>query len=195
MHSFDQLGGRVSEQLAPYLDFRRNCGLVTYGDDSVIRVNRKRAPFYDPALIAGLGLERGMIYTDGGKLPEISWKRFDEIVFLKRQFRLIDGLLVAQLSLKSIVKMLVLAKDSTLTISDQTAALASDAIRELVYHGRDTFNEWTYMIMRAIEEVGLGDNPYFQCKDYDQFLDELRSGSFSAYKPVEIEVKNLCDEE
>lgn len=195
MVKFNTTKGIVSPALNTYCTFRKHVGLVTYGDDSAGRVS-SLAKFYDPNKIQTLALERGMVYTDGGKKDSIEWKTLEELTFLKRQFVKLDGVegYVAKLSKKTIAKMLVLAKKSTLSNFDQSCALVTDALREMVYHGGEEYEAFYQHVMEVAKLRGFVDNPYFRHAPFDTHLVDLKNGAFSAFVDMN-EKLNLCEDE
>jgi hypothetical protein len=174
--------GDVTAELETYLTFDYHCSKVTYGDDSIISVSSS-CTFYDPLKIPTLGLECGFVYTDSNKTNIIEWKKLSEIQFLKRKFVFRDdlGVYVGCLSLKSIAKMLVMAKKSSLTEKDHGAALLSDVVREMAYYSRDEFTRVYDRIMHVAEMYNLKDNGYFMVKTYDEYVQIMKDGSFSAW--------------
>lgn len=189
----------VGLNLRTFCTFRSHCALATYGDDSLLNVSNK-AGFYDPSKIPELGLERGMIYTDGSKEPVIGWKSLEQVVFLKRSFVRLPGIdgYVARLSLKTLAKMLVLSKPSTLTNVDQSCCLATDVLRECVYWGEEFYNEMLERVNLVAGKYYILENGYLRIRTYNELFTELQSGSFSTFTEwteEKIEIQNLCENE
>lgn len=190
--NFLESGGRVSEELSSFLDYDSFCSKVTYGDDSVSSVSPD-CSFYDPKLIPSLARECGFKFTDGAKSKDIEWKTLEEITFLKRKFLYREKLkrYVPALSLKTIVKMLVLSKKSSLTMIDHGCTLISDAVRELAYHPREIFDEFLTPIKQCINDLELSDNIYLRIKSYEEYEQDMLDGNFKAWGDENLHPKQV----
>lgn len=165
-----------------FLTFRLDCALATYGDDALLAVNSS-CGFYDPLRIPELGLEMGMVFTDAQKRPVFNWVDLSQVVFLRRRFVWDDecGCYFALLSEKSLAKMLVLCKSSTLSRHDHGAVLLSQVARELVYYGRDRYEEIASRLRAVAAKYDLLENSYFYVPDFDTFRLEVLDGSFASW--------------
>lgn len=174
----------LGERLKRELDFRVHHALATYGDDYGKAMSQ--ALKYDGAKVPDLCAELGMKITGADKTSNVAVVPFDKFQFLKRRFVFDEELqqYLTPLDLKSIVKMLVLAKGSVLTQRDHASVLLNDALRELVYHGRDVFEEFRGEIARVAKQYELQDNPYLQIKTYEEYRREIAAGSFKTWSFV-----------
>jgi len=171
--------------------FREDVALATYGDDA----NSAVAPhctFYDPTKIVALGAERGMVYTAGDKSAEIKFIPLAQLTFLQRKFVWDSelGFYKAPISKKSLAKMLVLSKRSTLSKVDHGAAILSDVMREAVYHGKE-FYDFMYMRVRdAARKHNIEHSSYYYVPLYEEYWEKVRQGGFRTWRcepQIEIE--------
>lgn len=197
---FFEVGGLVqklypNDWVAINLTFRRDCSLVTYGDDSLLSV-ASSCDFYDPQMIPELGLECGMVYTDGQKTSNICWHSLDDVRFLKRKFVLDErlGCFVGQISRETLAKMLVIAKGSTMSVRDHAAEILSQVLRELTYFGEQEYNIFRDRFISVAEKYGLQENHHLRLPAYKERLEEVRRGEGATWDPYSrenVEGQNL----
>jgi len=159
--------------------YRDNHALVTYGDD-----NLKSCRLPPPENCEELWRDEiGIVMTDASKLGRMRLKTLDEVSFLKRSFTQLEGVdgYVAKLDLKSLARMMIMKRDTTLGDSDHAAVVASEFLREAVYHGRSFYDEYAAMIRRVAAEIGVLSNPYLVIKTFDDRLAEINAGTFQTW--------------
>lgn len=175
-----------SHNLNEYLDFRINYMLMTYGDDSLKGLFTSFASIDDEEkLFAELGYE----ITDGQKEKNLILRDMRECSFLKRTFYVRDGLLFAPLNVKTIVKMMRICLDSTLSRTDHGCCILSDIMKESFLHGEEFFKEVQTRVLKVIDEYKLEGNPFLRIGSYDSYLEQLRGGTFKPWTSDEDEVK------
>lgn len=179
---------RLNDQILTHLSFKVHCSVVTYGDDSLLSVSAE-CHFYDPVAIPALGLENGFVYTDGSKSHNIEWRCLNEVQFLKRQFVFREDLqcFVARLSMKTIVKMMVIRKKSTLGARDHCCELATNVLREMAYYPKEDFDAIRSKYLEVLAKYGLLNNAYFRDMEYEACAEDMRAGRFSTWKQLTIE--------
>lgn len=170
-------------QFAPFVTFRTDICLVTFGDDSLATIS-KSCTFYKLDKIVDLGHEFGYNYTDGNKgNADIAFQSIDTVHFLKRRFVYNKELkeYLAPLNKKTLAKMLVLLKASTLTNLDHNATILTDVMREAVYHGEEFYSMILSRIIVVAEKYQLTNSPYFSLHSYDYYFGKIREGSFETW--------------
>jgi len=164
------------------LTFRDHCSLAVYGDDSLNAIS-PTCHFYDTDKVVPLGKTFGIQYTDGQKADEICFRPLELVTFLKRNFVWDDelGFYIAPLGLKTLAKMLVLSKGSTLSRRDHGATLLTDVMRESVYHGEAFYNMMRSRVVAVAGLFGLLENGYFYVPEYQVYRELMRSGAFQTW--------------
>lgn len=172
----------ASESLLAECTFRVDCALATYGDDALIAV-ASHCEFYNPELIPSLGEEMGMVFTDARKSARFEWTTITEVQFLRRTFVWDEecGRYNAQLSRKSLAKMLVLAKRTELTQRDHAAVLMASVMRELAYYGQSEYESMAARVETVARKYGLEENPLLRVPPFSQYRAEIVQGTFSAW--------------
>jgi len=158
--------------------FRVNVALGTTGDDNLYGVSSS-CRWLDHQVLVKRMAEVGLTYTTADKNQSdavVGFKSITEVSFVKRRFRQDEGRWKARLELKSLVKMLVFAKQSELSRRDHAAVLVSNVNRELYYHGREVFDSWMIDIRTSVEKHYLYESRYCRLFDYDT-LDEMFKSS------------------
>jgi hypothetical protein len=107
----------------------------------------------------------------------------EEIVFLKRSFRKIEGVehYVARLDESSILRMLSYKKSKTLSDADHQCITLSQALREYVYYGREVYEARRAMYTEFLMSENIT-NGYFVSKPYEYWVEKIRDGTFSAWE-------------
>lgn len=175
-----------SEELVQISTYRRDNALMTYGDDNCKATNYEPADNTEDLWRDELGI----VMTDASKEGKLRWKTLDDVSFLKRRWRMIDGVenFVAQLDRKSMARMLLFKRESSLGDQDHAAVVMSEFMREMVYYGRDEYDKYASLARETAVELGLDTNPYFVVKTFDDRLGEVNAGTFQTWsvrEPVE----------
>lgn len=99
------------------------------------------------------------------------YSKFKDTTYLKRSFRYDAEAKCwkACLEKKSIVKMLLMEKRSTLSRADHCAELAVNAVREAFYHGREYFRDLSVAVTHAMKSARIDDNLRFNLRSYDAY--------------------------
>lgn len=151
-----------------------------YGDDNFQRVDSAVSHFYNPSRMLAASKLIGLRMTDSRKRPELSWKSWDDILFLKRTPLFENGRLLASLEMDSIRNMLQWRDSSSpLTRKQMHAVLLTTARREMFYHGKSVFDEWDARFSAEASRLGISD----LCERWWFTWEEL-AASFDANKPA-----------
>lgn len=163
------------------LDFRRNVALVTYGDDNVKATRGNLPANYQEIWLTELGIE----LTDAEKTSTFVRKDITRVQFLKRRFVWSSEFrrYLTPLDLKSIVRMLLIKKESVLTSRDHACVAMAEALREMVYHGQGEYDALLAIVRVAIARHELQDNGYLRIYEYSHWAEQLRQGVFTAWEP------------
>nr|QJI53517.1 MAG: hypothetical protein 1 [Picornavirales sp.] len=129
---------------------------ITYGDDNIVGVSDRAAPFFNQITVAKALKAFGQKYTDSEKNePTEPFRPFEVLTFLKRGFRFEKSLRppqwVAPLTLDTITEMPYWTKQGC-GEDDITKSNAAEALIELSLHGQETFNRVGKEIIDACKE-------------------------------------------
>lgn len=163
-----------------HLTFRKKVGLVTYGDDNLKGMKPGPAPDYGRIWKE----ELGFVMTDAATKEEVlTEKSVETISFLKRSFRFLPeaNRWVAALDHKSMARMVMFKRDSSLTDIDHAAVTSSEFLRECVYHGREFYEKYLTFFNGLAQKYGFSQNPYYAVKMYDERIEEIRAGTFQTW--------------
>jgi len=125
-----------------------------YGDDNILTVSDEVAQFITTEKIAAYYDMYKMTVTPASKSGKLSWKRAEELQFLKRNWKpdpAVPGVYMAPLEKKSILRMPQFVKKGN---SDREAILelTNGLFLECYYHGRDFYNEFRKEFLRRCRE-------------------------------------------
>lgn len=171
--------------LAPFheiekLEFRDNVALVSYGDDNVKACRYALTDDYAKIWKEELGI----IVTPADK-TELFFvmKELKEITFLKRSFVWREELCLylVPLDMKSLIRTLVIKKDSSLSDKDHAATAMSCVQRELVYYGKEVFDEWTARFRTIAEAEGISKNDYLVLHSYEHYYELIKQSQFQTW--------------
>lgn len=161
--------------------FRRNVSLITYGDDSLKAMRIPPSANYLDIWKDELGME--VTPADKSSSKTLHPSLLTETQFLKRQFVWDEDLQlwVPRLDMKSIVRMLTMQKDSVLTARDHTCVTVSEALKECVYHGRETYMELYDLVVPELQRMELISNPNLELQSYEFWREKIREGNFQTW--------------
>lgn len=128
--------------------------LISYGDDDVVNVHCKVAPWFNQVTATEMYIKLGMNYTDEVKSSSaIPTRTIDEISFLKRKFRVCkrSGRVFAPLTLSTILEMPNWIKGND--VWNLTAQCLEAAAYELSHHDEVTFNSVMPLLQLASDKV------------------------------------------
>ena len=172
--------------IAPFwrkLVFREKVALVTYGDDVVKSLH----PSYSmPSNYLTIWRdELGIEVTDAAKTATMTEKCIDDIQFLKRKFVWSDRYkrYLTPLDLKSMMRTLLMKKESVLSLRDHTCVAMSEVLREAVYHGEVVYQRFFDRFQELIAKYELGGNAYLRVFPFSHWDDQLMAGTFVAWEP------------
>jgi len=159
--------------------FRKKVALLTYGDDNVKNSKERLPATYCQDWLDQLG----MVVTDAGKTGEMKPVALSELQFLKRNLIWDEELktYLPPLSKKSIARMLLMKRDSTLSDLDHAAVVSSEALREAVYHGREFYRDLRVFLIGQALALGFFHNPYFISKEFEFWRMKIAEGSFQTW--------------
>lgn len=173
---------KMKDVLLEALTFREDNALATYGDDGLQAVSDRCV--YDPSLDSPLAKEVGYVLTDGNKNDTIVFNTLDDVDFLKRSFvwnEEIQGY-IAPLNKKTLAKMLRLAKRSSLGVVDHSATIATDVLRESVYHGKEFYEYMQKRLNDCALKYGFSDNNYYYSPPFELYWQKVVSGDFQTWR-------------
>jgi hypothetical protein len=168
----------------PEFTFRRDVALVTYGDDQVKNCGVPLNPRYQEIWKDQLGV----IVTDASKSLVMVPKRLSEIQFLKRSLIWDEELqsYVPPIDKKSIMRMLLIKKESFLTKPDHICVNMTGALKEAVYHGREFYDELYEFCENMVVKYQLSLNPYLVMKPFEFWRDSLKNGTFQTWDVISV---------
>lgn len=129
--------------------------LIVLGDDNLYCCDPGFTNIYNGQSVASGVAHLGYVYTPADKgLHKWSMKSLSKSSFLKRGFRFDRefGRYVAPLDLASIMDMVNWQKESSNSYAD-CEAIISTALDELVYHGKELYNQYSAQLLGAIARV------------------------------------------
>lgn len=139
--------------------FRRYVSHINYGDDFINSVSWHARKFNFLQMKEYMA-KYGMVLTPG--IKDAVGRKFikdkDQLVFLQRQSSKLPELphRVGKLNEKSIVKSLLsVLRSSSLTPEEAAATNVDGALREWVFHGRDTYEARRQLMKDITEEAGI----------------------------------------
>lgn len=158
--------------------FYPNCALVTYGDDG-LGAHRKRI---DMEKYAVFMRQLGYTITDASKEKTIAYGTLKDADFLKRKFVFCEELqrYLTPLSMKSVLRTLRTAKPSVMSNIDHDSLALEEALRELVYHGRETFDRYRDRFEKIRAAFGLN-AAFCPLNSYDFYWAKVKDGSFQTW--------------
>jgi len=135
----------------PLTTFRDNVALITLGDDNAMSSALKD---FNHTTISNVLREHGIPYTMADKeTASVPFIHIDDVDFLKRNFRTVDGWTVGQLSEKSIFKSLTMYVDKgNISHEEQLAQCYLAARREWSLYGREHYNDRCRSMEAILEE-------------------------------------------
>lgn len=133
--------------------FRDNVSMVSYGDDNVINFSDTVAENFNQNTATEAYASFGMIYTDESKSSGqvAPWRSLTEVNYLKRTFRLEDGVWRAPLALETITESCNWIRKCNDPVEACTQNCET-AFRELAQHDRKIFKSWVSTIANALYE-------------------------------------------
>nr|ULF99947.1 MAG: hypothetical protein 1 [Marnaviridae sp.] len=138
--------------------FKKNVHLMTYGDDNVMGVDIN-ASWFNHTTIQKVLADHGVTYTMADKESEsVPFINIDDVTFLKRAWVWNDGVQahLAPLEHESIEKMLLTCVESKSVCPQQQAlSIATSAVNEYFFYGRDVFEAKRAMLLEIIKEAGM----------------------------------------
>jgi len=143
---------RCFDGVAP--PFMENVSMVSYGDDNVINFTKTVAEKFNQNTVTKAFASFGMIYTDESKSTGTiaPWRTIEEVDYLKRRFRMVDGTCRAPLALSTILESCNWVRKS----SDDVEAckqICEMACRELAQYPNNVFVENVNLIVDAFYQA------------------------------------------
>lgn len=131
--------------------FSDNVSMVSYGDDNVINFSDQVADRFNQNTVTQAYATFGMIYTDESKSTgEIApWRKLSEVNYLKRNFRLEDGVYRAPLALETILESCNWVRKCP-DLVEACVQNCETAFRELAQHPPAVFKENVELIAQAL---------------------------------------------
>ncbi|APG76773.1 hypothetical protein [Beihai picorna-like virus 57] len=165
------------------LTFRRNVALIHYGDDNIKTMRFPPSKDYLKIWKEELGFIMTSASAIKGVLETLVPAKITEVSFLKRMFVWDDelGYYIPPLDMRSITRMLVIKKDSSLTRNDHAATVLTEAHREMVYHGEEAFEAFVATAKELAEKHDLLNNPYFDLKPFAHWREQMAKDTFQTW--------------
>ncbi len=162
------------------LDFRVHNALVTYGDDVLRSIDYDE----DGDIVEVFYEHLGLTLTDANKGTTLQRKTIFDVDFLKRAFVWSDEFqrYITPISKKSLARMLVIKRESTLTSRDHAAHNMTNVMRELVYHGKAEYDRFAQLAWDVASKHALTDNPNFVYKPYEYWAQKVHEKTFSTWE-------------
>ncbi len=181
--TLDELLRGVDNHLS---DFRSFNSLVTYGDDFLL-AHPERQDL--PALFAEFQA-LGFTVTDGQKASVPKYRTFGQVTFLKRQFFVEGDTVYAGLDLRSICRMLMIFKKSSLSIVDHSGVVLEEALREIFLRRDQPFDEWRARLRDWAGKADCMGSRYLRLLPFEDYQAMWDSKAFSSWK-VELEQQEV----
>lgn len=136
--------------------FKDHVALITYGDDNAQGVS-SGAPWYNHTSISNMLAKFDVVYTMADKeSASVPYIHIDEVSFLKRTFRIVDGRMACPLEWSSIDKMLTACVASrSVCPEEQSIQSMRSAVGEFFQYGREVFDKNVSLMKEIVEECGL----------------------------------------
>jgi hypothetical protein len=151
--------------------FRRNCAVMTYGDDVKGSV-RKGCDWFNHISYADFLARRGMVFTMPDKESEPTpYMNDDDADFLKRHnlFSEDTGFIHGVLDESSIFKSLhTVLKSKSVSAYDQSASNIDGALREWWQYGRDMYEKRRAQMTRVAQRAGIS----HMCNELERTYDD-----------------------
>jgi hypothetical protein len=162
----------------PDMNFRTHVSLVHYGDD-----NLKAMRFAPSVNYLNHWKELGFIMTDASKSSVFEKKNISEVSFLQRDFVFDEELqsYIPPLKKKSLIRMLLMKKESVLSDQDHAAVVITEALKECVYHGRAYYEEMYTLLMKLTIKYELNNNSYLDLRSFDAWREEVKDNTFQTW--------------
>lgn len=152
--------------------------LVTYGDDfllkHLIRMDLPRLFSFFP--------DFGMTVTDGQKLSRPVYRALRDVYFLKRRFFEVGEDVFCGLDEKSIYRMLLIRKPSSLSDRDHAAIVLEEAMREIFLNRAMDFDLWRARLRELAEDHDLAISGYLSLKTFAEYTADWVNGNFSTWQ-------------
>jgi hypothetical protein len=162
------------------LDFRQCIVLRTYGDDNIkaYSVTVNPPANYEDLWLEGIGIEM----TDASKEGRIKLVPLSKADFLKRTFVFDEqsGMWMAQLSKKTLARMLVFKKDSSLSVRDHAALALTEVLLESFLHGEQFFNETRARFIDIASKYSLAGS-FLKLPTYETCREQFSRGVFKTW--------------
>jgi len=151
--------------------FRRNCAVMTYGDDVKGSV-RKGCDWFNHISYADFLARRGMVFTMPDKESEPTpYMNDNDADFLKRHnlFSEDTGFIHGVLDEASIFKSLhTVLKSKSVSAYDQSASNIDGALREWWQYGRDMYEKRRAQMTRVAQRAGIS----HMCNELERTYDD-----------------------
>lgn len=151
-HNIDPLFAKPSDYVQHVSDIHKHMRICTFGDDNGVNVHE------DWTVVNQVTMSRefasvGMTYTDEAKSSKlVEFKSWDDCSFLKRGFSFDDKtkMYLAPLALDVILEAPYWTKNN---MNEESFKIAcSSMIGELALHDEATFEKWSPVMLRAMQE-------------------------------------------
>lgn len=143
-------------------EYHRDVRVVAYGDDNIVSINPQAITWFNmESIIAGMA-RFGMTYTPADKtINVVPHKTIEEITFLKRWFKRVDGVcgktLVAMCpaNLESRLEMLNWTRAKNPDSGPEEAEVITEVLKELTMHGKSVYDAYAPRIVQAAIARGI----------------------------------------
>jgi hypothetical protein len=155
--------------------FRDIVNLITMGDDSF---GSSKSDEFSMFTMSDFCNSHRMKYTDCNKQPVTQpYMEFSKIDFCKRGFRVcpeLDGVMVANLSIDSIMKPMCFYTPGPQSERSYLVSALQSQLRELARHDRETFEKYHDIIAKAANSMQLAHMVGELRWSYDDWIHDLR---------------------
>jgi len=166
------------------------CGFLL-GDDNL-------NSFYDPTnsivfdqqVVNSIFKEFGGVMTSPSKGQELKkYESFEQSSFLKRRITLLEGVVVAPIEEKTLIKMLCIRTRSQLSPMEHHCETISNVLRESWMLGRERFVFYQRLCSLLIQKYSLkGSN--LRVKEFDEYFLEYKKGGFVTWTSTNHETSD-----
>lgn len=136
-------------------DFDKHVVVVANGDDHAMGISDEAIEFFNYQTICKHMSTLGLTYTAEDKtIPTYKSKEIEECTFLKRGFRLENGMFTAPLDLQVILELPYWLKKGP-AMDDKLEERVSNCLRELSQHDVHTWDVYSPVIFKACRDHGI----------------------------------------
>jgi len=163
--------------------FRELCHQFVLGDDNIATVHGE-APWYNQVSVAEVLKDVGSVRSSSTKAPIFkAYEDEDEVTFLKRSPRLVEGRRVWAIEEKTLWRMLNFRVVSTLSEFDHCCVILTTILAEAWMYGRKRYAFFKSLVESLAKENNLS-GPLLFFPEFDSYLERYDAGTLLVWDPL-----------